>query len=64
MTMVPAAMSSIQRLRLRSGSNVCAALRAGTYVLQLRATATSAQPVAGVARVIASLDDFPMELVS
>jgi HAD superfamily hydrolase (TIGR01509 family) len=39
------------------------ALDAGTYVIQLRATDTAAAPMDGVARVIVSLDEFPMELV-
>ena len=42
---------------------VTSALRAGTYVIQLRATDTAAPPVEGVARVITSLAEFPMELV-
>jgi HAD superfamily hydrolase (TIGR01509 family) len=44
-------------------SGVTSALRAGTHVLQLRATATAAAPVAGVAAVLKSLHDFPFELV-
>lgn len=47
-----------------SVTGVTSALRAGTHVVQVRATATSAQPVRGVAMVIASLDEFPLELVS
>jgi hypothetical protein len=33
-------------------------------VVQLRATDTAAAPMEGVGRVIASLDAFPMELVT
>jgi HAD superfamily hydrolase (TIGR01509 family) len=46
-----------------STNGVTSALRAGTHVIQLRATATAAPPVAGVARVITSLAEFPLELV-
>ncbi|MEX0749299.1 MAG: HAD family phosphatase [Dehalococcoidia bacterium] len=46
-----------------SVNGVTSALRAGTHVVQLRATETAAAPVAGVALVIASLEEFPMELV-
>jgi HAD superfamily hydrolase (TIGR01509 family) len=46
-----------------SVNGITSALRAGTYVVQLRATDTAAAPMEGVGRVIASLDDFPMELV-
>lgn len=46
-----------------SVSGVTSALAAGAYVVQLRATATAAPPVDGVAQVIHSLDEFPLELV-
>jgi HAD superfamily hydrolase (TIGR01509 family) len=45
-------------------TGVTSALRAGMHVLQLRATDTAAAPVDGVARVIHSLAEFPMELVA
>jgi HAD superfamily hydrolase (TIGR01509 family) len=44
-------------------SGITSALGAGTHVLQLQATSTSARRVDGVARVISSLSDFPLELV-
>ncbi len=47
-----------------SVSGVTSALRAGTYVVQLRATATAAPPVEGVQRIITSLADFPLDLVA
>ncbi len=47
-----------------SVSGVTSALRAGTHVMQLRATATAAQPVAGVARVLVSLAEFPLDLLA
>lgn len=40
------------------------AIASGAYVIQLRATSTAAEPMAGVARVITSLADFPLELVA
>ena len=46
-----------------SVSGVASALRAGACVVQLRATDMAAPPVDGVARVIASLSEFPLELV-
>jgi HAD superfamily hydrolase (TIGR01509 family) len=46
-----------------SVSGVTSALRAGAYVVQLRGTEMAAAPVAGAARVIASLDEFPLDLV-
>lgn len=46
-----------------SGSGAASALAAGAYVIQLRATATAAPPVDGVAQIIHSLDEFPLELV-
>jgi HAD superfamily hydrolase (TIGR01509 family) len=46
-----------------SASGVQSALAAGCCVIQLRATATSAPPQPGVARVIATLREFPLELV-
>lgn len=45
-------------------SGVTSAMRAGTHVMQLRATATAAKPVDGVARVLASLAEFPLELLA
>ncbi len=47
-----------------SVSGVASALAAGAYTVQLRATPTSAAPVAGVSRVIASLDEFPLDLLA
>ena len=47
-----------------SVSGVTSAMRAGTHVMQLRATATAAKPVDGVARVLASLAEFPLELLA
>jgi HAD superfamily hydrolase (TIGR01509 family) len=47
-----------------SVNGVTSAVRAGTHVVQLRATATAAAPVDGVALVIKSLADFPVSLVS
>ncbi len=44
-------------------SGVTSAMRAGTHVMQLRATATAAQPVDGVARVLTSLAEFPLGLL-
>lgn len=46
-----------------SRNGVTSALAAGAYVIQLRATASAADPVPGVARVITSLAEFPMELL-
>ena len=46
-----------------SASGVQSALAAGCCVIQLRATATSAPPQPGVARVIATLREFPLELL-
>ena len=46
-----------------STSGLTSALRAGMYVIQLRATSTAAPPVDGVALMIASLADFPLDLV-
>lgn len=40
------------------------ALGSGAHVIQVRATATSAAPMRGVARVIRSLREFPLELVA
>ncbi len=39
------------------------ALASGAHVIQVRATSTAAAPYAGVARVINSLREFPLELV-
>lgn len=47
-----------------SVAGVTSAMSAGTHVMQLRATTTAAQPVEGVARVLASLAEFPLELLS
>jgi HAD superfamily hydrolase (TIGR01509 family) len=47
-----------------STSGVTSALRAGTCVVQLRATSTAAPPVEGVSLVISSLDEFPLQLLS
>jgi len=47
-----------------SANGLTSALRAGTVVVQLRATRTAAAPVPGVARVIASLDEFPLDLLA
>jgi HAD superfamily hydrolase (TIGR01509 family) len=47
-----------------SVNGVTSAMRAGMYVLQLRATSTSAPPVEGVHGLLSSLDEFPMELVA
>jgi HAD superfamily hydrolase (TIGR01509 family) len=46
-----------------SVNGLTSALRAGMYVVQLRATATAAAPMPGVGRVIESLADFPAQLV-
>jgi len=46
-----------------SASGVASALRAGCYVVQLRATETAAAPVDG-ARAIGSLGEFPLELLA
>ena len=46
-----------------SVNGLTSAMRAGTHVVQVRATATAAAPMAGVGRVIASLREFPRELV-
>ncbi len=47
-----------------SVSGLTSALAAGAHVIQLRATATSAEPMPGVARVIRSLAEFPLELLA
>lgn len=46
-----------------SVNGVTSALRAGMYVLQLRATSTSAPPVDGVDAVLSALDEFPFDLL-
>ncbi len=46
-----------------STNGLTSALSAGMHVIQLRATSTAAAPMAGVARVIESLREFPLELV-
>jgi beta-phosphoglucomutase len=47
-----------------SVNGLTSALGAGMYVIQLRATRTSAPPQPGVAQVIESLDQFPLDLVA
>ncbi len=47
-----------------STNGLTSALDAGMHVIQLRATGTAAAPMAGVARVIESLREFPLELVT
>lgn len=47
-----------------SASGLTSALAAGARVVQLRATGTAAPPMPGVALVIASLAEFPLELVA
>ena len=47
-----------------SAHGLTSALRAGTHVIQLRATATAAPPMPGVAQTIDSLADFPVDLVA
>jgi len=46
-----------------SVSGLTSAMRAGMYVVQLRATETSAPPLEGVDLVIESLHRFPLDLV-
>ena len=46
-----------------SASGVTSAVAAGMTVFQLRATATAAAPVAGIAGELRALRDFPFELV-
>lgn len=46
-----------------SANGIMSARAAGMYVVQLRATETAAATMDGVHRVIASLEEFPMELV-
>jgi HAD superfamily hydrolase (TIGR01509 family) len=46
-----------------STNGLNSALRAGMHVIQLRATGTAAPPMPGVARIISSLHDFPLDLV-
>jgi len=46
-----------------SRNGVLSALRAGCVVVQLRATATAAEPVEGVGLVIQGLEEFPVEWV-
>jgi hypothetical protein len=46
-----------------SVNGLTSALRSGACVVQVRATETSAAPVAGVALVIGSLREFPREWV-
>lgn len=45
-------------------NGLTSALAAGAHVVQLRATATAAPPLHGVAHIIASLDEFPIDLVA
>ena len=47
-----------------SVNGLTSAMRAGMHVIQVRATSTSADPVPGVASVIASLHDFPLDLIA
>lgn len=47
-----------------SVNGLTSALAAGMHVIQLRATHTSARPHPGVAQVIESLDQFPLDLVA
>jgi HAD superfamily hydrolase (TIGR01509 family) len=47
-----------------STNGLTSALRSGAHVIQLRATATAAPPMPGIERIIASLHDFPLELVA
>jgi HAD superfamily hydrolase (TIGR01509 family) len=47
-----------------SVNGLTSALGAGMHVVQLRATSTAAPPMPGVARIITSLREFPLELVS
>jgi HAD superfamily hydrolase (TIGR01509 family) len=44
-----------------STNGLTSALRSGACVIQLRATSTAAPPMAGVARIIESLREFPLE---
>jgi len=46
-----------------STNGLTSALRAGMHVVQLRATGTAAPPMPGVARIITSLREFPLDLV-
>jgi HAD superfamily hydrolase (TIGR01509 family) len=46
-----------------SANGLTSAIASGAYVVQLRATATAAEPMPGVGRVIASLAEFPLDLV-
>jgi HAD superfamily hydrolase (TIGR01509 family) len=46
-----------------STNGLTSALSAGMHVVQLRATRTAAAPMPGVARIITSLREFPLELV-
>jgi HAD superfamily hydrolase (TIGR01509 family) len=46
-----------------STNGLTSALGAGMHVVQLRATSTAAPPMPGVARIITSLREFPLELV-
>jgi HAD superfamily hydrolase (TIGR01509 family) len=46
-----------------STNGLTSALSAGMHVIQLRATGTAAPPMPGVARIIHSLHDFPLDLV-
>ena len=46
-----------------STNGLTSALGSGACVIQLRATATAAPPMAGVAQVIGSLSEFPLEWV-
>jgi HAD superfamily hydrolase (TIGR01509 family) len=45
-----------------SGSGVTSAMRAGTHVVQLRATETAARPIDGVSAVISSLAEIRLDM--
>jgi HAD superfamily hydrolase (TIGR01509 family) len=47
-----------------STSGLKSAMAAGMHVIQLRATATAAAPMTGVAGILDSLADFPLHLVA
>ncbi|HYM29139.1 MAG TPA: HAD family hydrolase, partial [Steroidobacteraceae bacterium] len=47
-----------------SANGLTSALASGACVIQLRATSTAAPPIAGVARIIESLREFPLEWVA
>jgi HAD superfamily hydrolase (TIGR01509 family) len=47
-----------------SANGLTSALAAGCYTLQLRATSTAAMPHAGVAAILTSLAEFPLDLLA